>query len=125
MSNLELLLKDVEHELLNEECVQHYFYYKDIIKKDDELKNLDEEMRFHQKEMCKHKDNEEVYKKFAKKCANVISDYGKIPMIWGDVLVRHNASLSDMPSDMIYLDWGYDANYPFDLHLKKLTHQWL
>lgn len=63
MSNLELLLKDVEHELLNEECVQHYFYYKDIIKKDDELKNLDEEMRFHQKEMCKHKDNEEVYKK--------------------------------------------------------------
>lgn len=61
-----------------------------------------------------------VYKKFAIKCANEIIKYGKTPMIWGDVLVRHNASLEDMPEKMVYLDWGYDANYPFDLHLKKL-----
>lgn len=63
---------------------------------------------------------DDVYKKFAIKCANEIIKYGKTPMIWGDVLVRHNASLEDMPKNMVYLDWGYDANYPFDLHLKKL-----
>lgn len=63
MSNLDSLLKDVEQEILNEECVQHYFYYKNIIKNDKELKALDEEMKFHQKEMCKNKNNEKVYQK--------------------------------------------------------------
>lgn len=63
MSNLDSLLKDVEQEILNEECVQHYFYYKNIILNDKELKALDEEMRFHQKEMCKNKNDEEIYQK--------------------------------------------------------------
>ena len=63
---------------------------------------------------------DEVYKKFASKCADEIKKYGKTPMIWGDVLVRHGASLDGMPKEMIYLDWGYDANYPFDIHLKTL-----
>lgn len=73
------------------------------------------------KEECDKIGVDEVYKKFAKKCGEeIINKYGKKPMIWGDVLVRHGASLDNLPKDMIYLDWGYDAEYPFDQHLAIL-----
>ena len=63
MNNLDSLLDDIKQELLDEECVQHYFYYKELISKNNELKQLDEEIRYHQKEMCKNKTNEEVYQR--------------------------------------------------------------
>lgn len=63
---------------------------------------------------------DELYIEFVNKVYPHIKKYNKQPMIWGDVLVRHNASLENMPKDMIYLDWGYEGEYPFDNHLKKL-----
>ena len=63
---------------------------------------------------------DELYISFVNKVYPLIKKYNKQPMIWGDVLVRHGASLENMPKDMIYLDWGYEGDYPFDLHLKKL-----
>ena len=32
-----------------------------MLEKDESIKKLDEEVRFHQKEMCKNKDNNEIY----------------------------------------------------------------
>lgn len=61
MSNLETCINDLKEELFNEECVKEYFSYKNIVDSNRELKELDEKMRFHQKEMCKNKDNEEIY----------------------------------------------------------------
>ena len=72
------------------------------------------------KEMVEARSEEEVYIDFVNKVYPHIKKHGKQPMIWGDVLVRHGASLERMPKDMIYLDWGYEANYPFDKHLKML-----
>ena len=63
---------------------------------------------------------DELYIEYVNKVYPHIKKYNKQPMIWGDVLVRHGASLENMPKDMIYLDWGYEGDYPFDLHLKKL-----
>lgn len=63
MSKFDDALKDLKDELLNEERVKQYFYYKNIIDNSDELKALDEEVKFHQKEMCKNKENNEIYLK--------------------------------------------------------------
>ena len=63
MNNLEDALSSLQKELFNEQCVKEYFYYKNIVDNDPELKTIDEEMRFHQKEMCKNKDNDTIYKK--------------------------------------------------------------
>lgn len=71
MNNFEKILIDAKTELYKEDCVKQYFYFKNIIQKDSMLKNLDEEMRFHQKEMCKNKQNDEIYnceKKLYEKC---------------------------------------------------------
>ena len=61
MSNFDEQLSSLKEELYNEDCVKQYFYYKDLLKKDESLKALDEEVRFHQKEMCRNKDNDEIY----------------------------------------------------------------
>ena len=71
-------------------------------------------------EISKKMGIDELYISFVNKVYPYIKKYNKQPMIWGDVLVRHGASLEHMPKDMIYLDWGYEGDYPFDTQLKKL-----
>lgn len=61
MTNLDVVLSEFKKELLNEPCVKEYFYYKNLVENDESIKKLDEEVPFHQKEMCKNKDNNEVY----------------------------------------------------------------
>ena len=61
MNNIDEHLSSLKEELFNEDCVKEYFYYKYLVEKDATLKELDEQVRFHQKEMCKNKDNNEIY----------------------------------------------------------------
>ena len=61
MNNVEELLKEVKEQLSNEECVKEYFRLKKIIEEDEELKELDKSIRFHQNEMCKHQNEDEIY----------------------------------------------------------------
>ena len=61
MSSFDELLSSLKEELYNEDCVKQYFYYKNLLEKDESIKALDEEVRFHQKEMCRNKDNNEIY----------------------------------------------------------------
>lgn len=63
MNKFEDTLKQLKNELFNEECVKEYFYYKNKVENDFQIKALDEEVKFHQKEMCKNKDNDEIYLK--------------------------------------------------------------
>ena len=61
MSDFDKTLNEFKEELFNEQCVKEYFYYRNLVDKDESIKKLDEEVRFHQKEMCKNKDNNELY----------------------------------------------------------------
>lgn len=61
MTNLDAVLSEFKNELFNENCVKEYFYYKNLVENDESIKKLDEEVRFHQKEMCKNKNNNELY----------------------------------------------------------------
>ncbi|HHU55215.1 MAG TPA: family 20 glycosylhydrolase [Acholeplasmataceae bacterium] len=61
-----------------------------------------------------------VYLDYALKAIEEIRKYNKTPLIWGDVLIRHDDVLDRIPKDVIFVDWGYDANYPFEKHLLKL-----
>lgn len=63
---------------------------------------------------------EDVYIDYFNKLATVVKDYGKTPMLWGDVLVKHPEKLSRLPNDVIFIDWGYDKDYPFKEHSKSL-----
>ena len=61
MNKLDELLSSFKEELYKEECVKEYFHYKNLVESDTSIKELDEQVRFHQKEMCRNKDNDEIY----------------------------------------------------------------
>ena len=70
---------------------------------------------------CEQIGLDNVYIDYALKAYQEIKKYDKIPLIWGDVLIKHPNSLHRLPKDLIFIDWGYDANYPFSNHLQKLS----
>ncbi len=49
-----------------------------------------------------------------------VKKYNKTPMIWGDVLLKHPEALKRLPQDVIFIDWGYNVDYPYHHNLKLL-----
>lgn len=75
------------------------------------------------KEVCEEKGLANVYMDYTLQAYDEIKKYNKIPLIWGDVLINHDEEvLARVPKDMIFVDWGYDAEYPFKDHLLKLKN---
>lgn len=72
------------------------------------------------KQRCLELGKGNVYLEFVEKAREIILKYNKTPLIWGDVLLNHDDVLDKVPKDMIFIDWGYDAQYPFDKTLKKV-----
>ena len=50
-----------------------------------------------------------------------VKTYDKIPMIWGDVLLKHPDAIKRLPKDVIFIDWGYNVDYPYYKNLKLLS----
>lgn len=50
-----------------------------------------------------------------------VKTYDKIPMIWGDVLLKHPDAIKRLPKDVIFIDWGYNVDYPYHKNLKLLS----
>ena len=44
---------------------------------------------------------------------------GKRPMFWGDIVLKHPELVERLPKDLIALDWGYEADHPFEAEAAK------
>lgn len=73
--------------------------------------------------LTKDMNREDLYVDFLNKVYLEVKKYNKKPLMWGDVLVRHDDKWDKIPNDMIFIDWGYDANYPFLSHTKRLSEK--
>ena len=40
---------------------------------------------------------------------------------WSDMILRHPEILPDVPKDALVLEWGYEADHPFDARAQKLA----
>ena len=56
----------------------------------------------------------EEYFTFLMKVVEVAKRHGKRPMFWGDIILKHPEYIARLPKDLIALDWGYEANHPFE-----------
>ena len=61
MTNLDELLLEVNNKLNEEECVKEYLRLKKIISNDEDIKRLDKEVREHQRKMCEHQNEDDIY----------------------------------------------------------------
>lgn len=41
---------------------------------------------------------------------------GKTMQFWGDIVIKAPEHIAELPKDLVALEWGYEANHPFDQH---------
>jgi hypothetical protein len=66
------------------------------------------------KALCETLGKGRVYVDFLKKVQREVSARGRQMMFWGDIILHHPELIRELPSDIIALNWGYEANHPFE-----------
>lgn len=75
------------------------------------------------KEKCEQTSKEDVYIEFFNQLAAIVKSYHKTPMLWGDVLIKNRDKVNLLPKDVIFIDWGYNKDYPFKEHASMLKEK--
>lgn len=75
------------------------------------------------KEKCEQTSKEDVYIEFFNQLVAVVKSYHKTPMLWGDVLIKNRDKVNLLPKDVIFIDWGYNKDYPFKEHASMLKEK--
>jgi hexosaminidase len=57
-----------------------------------------------------------VYLDFLLKIYRDVKARGFTMQFWGDVLMHHPELIPELPRDLVALEWGYEADHPFDEH---------
>ncbi len=58
----------------------------------------------------------EAYVRWINHCAAMAARHGKSIALWGDIILNHPEKMSSLPQDATLLEWGYEADHPFDQH---------
>jgi hypothetical protein len=84
--------------------------------------NLDEPFELGEgksKKECRKKGVDQVYLDYALRMHEMVTARDKKMMMWGDIVLKHPGIMSQLPNDVLLLDWGYEAGYPFDRNGRK------
>lgn len=63
---------------------------------------------------CAERGKINVYVDFLKKINALVLKHRRKMMFWADMLLREPELMSELPRDVIALNWGYGATHPFD-----------
>jgi hexosaminidase len=66
------------------------------------------------KAACERIGKERVYLNFVKQIYGETTERGKQMMFWGDIILNHPKLIKELPRDLIALNWGYEADHPFE-----------
>ncbi len=56
----------------------------------------------------------QIYLDFLLKIYHEVTRRGFTVQFWGDIVTAHPQLVKELPKDIIALDWGYEADHPFD-----------
>lgn len=71
------------------------------------------------KELCEEKGNGRVYLDYLMQITDLVKKRGKTMMFWGDIINRYPELVSELPTDIIALEWGYESDHSFDRNCEK------
>lgn len=57
-----------------------------------------------------------IYLEFLLKIHQLVKRHGRTMCFWSDIARKHPELLSELPRDVVALEWGYEANHEFDKH---------
>ena len=66
------------------------------------------------KDECDKRGTERVYLDFLLKIQHEVKQRGYRMLFWGDIIIQHPELISELPRDVVALEWGYEAEHPFD-----------
>jgi hexosaminidase len=66
------------------------------------------------KKLCGIKGKGRVYLEFLKKIHQEVTGRGRKMMFWGDIILKYPKLIRKLPKNVIALNWGYEANHPFE-----------
>lgn len=73
------------------------------------------------KEACETIGAGRIYTDYLKKvCSLASGKYGKRPMFWDDIIMKHPEYIDELPKDCIVVDWGYEADSKFEKRCIRL-----
>jgi hypothetical protein len=55
-----------------------------------------------------------VYGEYALKIYGLAGKHHKRMLMWADVLSKHPEAVDMLPRDIVFLEWGYEGNHPFE-----------
>lgn len=64
---------------------------------------------------------ERVYLEYFKKIHALVRDRGHRMMFWGDIILHRPELIPEIPEDVLCLNWGYEADFPFDEQTRKFA----
>ena len=59
-----------------------------------------------------------VYLDFLLKIHELVRGHGRNMQFWGDIVLHYPNLIRELPDNVIALEWGYEANHPFDANAK-------
>ena len=62
-----------------------------------------------------------VYLDFLLAVHRLVSERGRRMQFWGDIVLSHPDLIRELPRDVIALDWGYEADHPFELDGRRFA----
>jgi hypothetical protein len=62
-----------------------------------------------------------VYLDFLLKIHELVTRRGRRMQFWGDIVFEHPELIEALPRDLIALEWGYEADHPFDVQGTKFA----
>ncbi len=57
-----------------------------------------------------------VYFDYLMKVYQEVKKRGRTMQFWGDIIIEHPELVPELPQDLLALEWGYEADHPFDEH---------
>ncbi len=66
------------------------------------------------KKLCERRGKGRVYVDFLKQIEREAAKRGRRMMFWGDIILNHPELIKSLPKNVIALNWGYEANHPFE-----------
>ncbi len=63
-----------------------------------------------------------VYLNFLKEIFALVERHRRRPAFWGDIIIKYPELVAELPKNALALEWGYEADHPFDQH-GRLFHE--
>ncbi len=70
---------------------------------------------------CERKGTPRVYLEFLNRIHDLAQERGRTMLFWADMVQGHPEILGELPRDAVALEWGYEADHPFQERCRRLA----